>query len=89
LEIAESSHFSRFSEGGAVEITPSGKSSSRAQQKGQEEFEHYHFAEMPDFLSSRTNEDFGVVREIHPCYREALDIKKLNIFQRQKRNMAR
>ena len=41
-------------------------------------YEHYRFDQMPDFLSARTNDDFGVKWEIHPCYREALDIKKLN-----------
>ena len=40
-------------------------------------YEHYTFDQMPDFLTSRTNEDFGVKWEIHPCYREALDIKKV------------
>lgn len=47
-------------------------------------YEHYHFEDMPDFLSSRTNADFGVQWEIHPCYREALDIRKLNRAQRIK-----
>ena len=42
-------------------------------------YEHYRFDQMPDFLSARTNDDFGVKWEIHPCYREALDIQKLNI----------
>jgi hypothetical protein len=42
------------------------------------EYEHYSFDQMPDFLTSKTNEDFGVKWEIHPCYREALDIKKVN-----------
>ena len=41
-------------------------------------YEHYRFDQMPDFLSSRTDDDFGVKWEIHPCYREALDIKKLD-----------
>jgi hypothetical protein len=41
-------------------------------------YEHYSFDQMPDFLTSRTNEDFGVMWEIHPCYREALDIVKVN-----------
>jgi hypothetical protein len=41
-------------------------------------YEHYRFDQMPDFLSSRTDEDFGLTWEIHPCYREALDIKKLD-----------
>lgn len=53
-----------------------------SEQDGQ--YEHYHFSEMPDFLSSRTSEDFGVEWEIHPCYREALDITKLNYSQREK-----
>jgi hypothetical protein len=41
-------------------------------------YEHYRFDQMPDFLSARTDEDFGVKWEIHPCYRQALDIKKLD-----------
>jgi hypothetical protein len=41
-------------------------------------YEHYSFEIMPDFLSSRTNHDFGMSWEIHPCYREALDIVKIN-----------
>jgi hypothetical protein len=41
-------------------------------------YEHYRFDQMSDFLSARTNEDFNVKWEIHPCYREALDIQKLN-----------
>jgi hypothetical protein len=48
-------------------------------------YEHYNFSDMPDFLTSRTNEDFGVTWEIHPCYREALDIQKVNWAQRVKR----
>ena len=41
-------------------------------------YEHYSFDQMPDFLASRTDDDFSVKWEIHPCYREALDIVKLN-----------
>lgn len=46
-------------------------------------YEHYHYDEMPDFLTARTDEDFGVKWEIHPCYREALDIKKLDQSHRR------
>lgn len=52
-------------------------------------YEHYGFDQMPDFLSSRSNDDFGVLWEIHPCFREALDIAKLNEHQRQKRGLIR
>lgn len=52
-------------------------------------YEHYFFADMPDFLSSRTNKDFGSLWEVHPCYREALDIQKLNANQRRRRDFAR
>lgn len=48
-------------------------------------YQHYHFEELPDLLSSRTNTDFGLSWEIHPCYREALNIKKLDEYQRFKR----
>lgn len=47
-------------------------------------YEHYSFEIMPDFLSSRTNDDFGMSWEIHPCYREALDIVKLNTAKKDK-----
>lgn len=47
-------------------------------------YEHYSFEMMPDFLSSRTNDDFGMSWEIHPCYREALDIVKLNKAKKDK-----
>ena len=50
-------------------------------------YEHYHFSEMPDFLTSRTNTDFNVKWEIHPCYREALDIRKINQSQRIKKGL--
>ncbi len=48
------------------------------------EYEHYRFDQMPDFLSARTDEDFSVKWEIHPCYREALDIKKLDRSHRER-----
>ena len=41
-------------------------------------YEHYRFDQMPDLLTARTDEDFGLKWEIHPCYREALDIRKLD-----------
>lgn len=58
-------------------------------QEGGGIYEHYNFSDMPDFLTGRTNEDFGVSWEIHPCYREALDIQKLNRAQRIKRGLIR
>ncbi|QXI30732.1 P-loop ATPase, Sll1717 family [Pseudomonas vanderleydeniana] len=51
------------------------------------DYEHYNFREMPDLLSSRTDNDFNMKWEIHPCYRQALDIKKLNKSQRAKRGI--
>ena len=60
-----------------------------ARAEKEEGYEHYFFADMPDFLSSRTNQDFGVIWEIHPCYRQALDIQKLNQYQQKRRNHAR
>jgi hypothetical protein len=62
---------------------------ARIDDKENKEYEHYYFSDMPDFLSTRTNDDFGSVWEIHPCYREALDIKKMNRYQRERRNLAR
>jgi hypothetical protein len=47
-------------------------------EKADGSYEHYRFDQMPDFLTSRTDEDFGLKWEIHPCYREALDIAKLD-----------
>ena len=47
-------------------------------------YEHYRFDQMPDFLSSRSDDDFGLDWEIHPCYREALDIKKLDRSHKEK-----
>lgn len=47
-------------------------------------YEHYRFDQMPDFLSSRTDDDFGLKWEIHPCYREALDIQKLDRSHRER-----
>ena len=48
------------------------------------DYEHYRFDQMPDFLSARTDDDFGVKWEIHPCYRQALDIQKLNQSHRER-----
>lgn len=47
-------------------------------------YEHYRFDQMPDLLSNRTDDDFGLKWEIHPCYREALDIRKLDRSHKQK-----
>lgn len=47
-------------------------------------YEHYRFDQMPDFLSGRTDEDFSVKWEIHPCYREALDINKIDKSHRER-----
>ncbi|MCD4780240.1 MAG: hypothetical protein K8S27_06815 [Candidatus Omnitrophica bacterium] len=58
---------------------------ARVDDKENNEYEHYYFSDMPDFLSTRTNDDFGSVWEIHPCYREALDIKKMNKYQKNRR----
>jgi hypothetical protein len=48
------------------------------------EYEHYRFDQMPDFLLARTDHDFSVKWEIHPCYRQALDIQKLNRSHRER-----
>lgn len=47
-------------------------------------YEHYRFDQMPDFLTARTDEDFALKWEIHPCYREALNIKKLDKSHRER-----
>lgn len=52
-------------------------------------YEHYRFEQMPDFLTSRTDDDFGLKWEIHPCYREALDIVKLDRSHRERFKKAR
>ena len=51
---------------------------ARSESEDSEDYEHYSFDHAPDFLATRTDHDFNVKWEIHPCYREALDIKKLN-----------
>jgi hypothetical protein len=48
------------------------------------QYEHYRFDQMSDFLLARTDDDFSVKWEIHPCYRQALDIKKLNRSHRER-----
>ena len=42
------------------------------------DYQHYSFREMPELLASNTSNDYGVKWEIHPCYRQALDIKKID-----------
>ncbi|MDQ2841440.1 MAG: hypothetical protein M3Y72_10465, partial [Acidobacteriota bacterium] len=54
-----------------------------------DEYEHYRFDQMPDFLETRTDEDFSVKWEIHPCYRQALDIKKIDRSHRTRFNRQR
>ncbi|MBY5991476.1 P-loop ATPase, Sll1717 family [Ferrimonas balearica] len=51
-------------------------------------YHHYNYSDMPDLLSSRTTNDYGVSWEIHPCYRQALNIKKINRSQRKRRGLA-
>ena len=51
------------------------------------DYEHYGFKEMPDLLTSRTDNDYNMKWEIHPCYRQALNIKKINQSQRAKRGI--
>ncbi|MCY4390213.1 MAG: hypothetical protein OXC18_24195 [Desulfurellaceae bacterium] len=62
---------------------------ARIESPEEDGYEHYYFSDMPDFLSTRTNADFNAIWEIHPCYREALDIKKLNRNQRRLRDLER
>lgn len=47
--------------------------------------DHYFYHEMPDFLSAVSRRDFGVQWEIHPCYREALDIQKFGKAMRRRK----
>lgn len=51
------------------------------------DYEHYGFKEMPDLLTSRTDNDYNMKWEIHPCYRQALNIKKINQSQRARRGI--
>ena len=46
---------------------------------------HYNYPDLPDLFSGGNN-DFNLIWEIHPCYREALNIKKLNAEQRNAKN---
>jgi hypothetical protein len=50
-------------------------------------YHHYNYSDLPDLLSSRTSNDFNMSWEIHPCYRQALDIKKINRSQRMKKGL--
>jgi hypothetical protein len=50
-------------------------------------YHHYNYSDLPDLLSSRTSNDFDMSWEIHPCYRQALDIKKINRSQRKQRGL--
>lgn len=50
-------------------------------------YQHYSFKEMPDLLTTNTSNDFGMKWEIHPCFRQALDIKKIDYSQKIKRKM--
>lgn len=45
-------------------------------------YHHYSYSELPDLFSSKNGDGFNLIWEIHPCYREALNIKKLNAEQR-------
>ena len=45
-------------------------------------YHHYSYSDLPDLFSGKNNNGFNLIWEIHPCYREALDIKKLNAEQR-------
>ena len=51
------------------------------------EYEHYSFKQMPSLLTANTNNDFGMRWEIHPCYRQALEIKQLNHAQKIKKGI--
>jgi hypothetical protein len=57
---------------------------ARSENNQEGEYEHYRFDQMPDFLLARTDDDFNVKWEIHPCYRQALDIQKLNRSHRER-----
>ena len=61
------------------------RSDSQPDGHGLRTYEHYSFDEMPDLLSTTTDEDFNLAFEIHPCYREALDIKKVDRSHRARR----
>ena len=55
-----------------------------ARSDGHEGYEHYTFNEMPDLFTAKTDEDFNLGWEIHPCYREALDIKRVDRSHRSR-----
>jgi hypothetical protein len=57
---------------------------ARSENVDDAQYEHYRFDQMPDFLSARSDHDFSIKWEIHPCYRQALDIKKLNQSHRER-----
>ncbi len=60
---------------------------SEAEDEVGDGYGHYDFESQSDFLCDRTSNDFNVLWEIHPCYRQALDIKKMNKSQRAKKGI--
>ena len=52
-------------------------------------YHHYSYSELPDLFSGRSGHGFDLMCEIHPCYREALNIKKLNAEQRNQKSLSR
>ena len=48
-------------------------------------YHHYSYSELPDLFSGRNNHGFNFIWEIHPCYRESLNIKKLNAGKRNQK----
>lgn len=51
-------------------------------------YHHYSYSELPDLFSGKNSDGFSLMWEIHPCYREALNIKKLNAEQRNQKNLS-
>ncbi|STZ75449.1 P-loop ATPase, Sll1717 family [Bergeriella denitrificans] len=50
-------------------------------------YHHYNYSDLPDLFSGHRKNGFNLIWEIHPCYREALNIKKLNAEQRNAKNL--
>jgi hypothetical protein len=60
---------------------------ARYQSEEEEEgYEHFDFDKMPSLLNTRTSTEKGVLWEIHPCFREALNIQKVSYEERTHRH---
>lgn len=55
-------------------------------EKEDEGYEHFDYDKMPNLLNTRTSTERGILWEIHPCFRQALDIQKMSREEREHRH---